>query len=140
MKKHIIFLFLFSAIFVSAQIQKNNKSALTIEKIMQDPAKWIGTSPDNILWDEQSNNIYFDWNPEKDTLSSLFSYNLKNGKIVKTSIEEKQNLPGKNSDYNTAKTKKVYIKNGNLFLLNIEKNTTQQLTNWFEHVSSPKFV
>lgn len=140
MKKHIIFLFLFSAIFVSAQIQKNNKSALTIEKIMQDPAKWIGTSPDNILWDEQGSNIFFDWNPEKDTLSSLYSYKLKTGEIAKTSMEVKQSLPGKNSDYNTAKTKKVYIKNGNLFLLNIEKHTIQQLTNWLEHVSSPKFV
>lgn len=107
---------------------------------MQDPVKWIGTAPDNISWDEQSINIYFDWNPEKDTLSSLYSYKLKTGEIEKTSMEVKQGLPGRNSGYNAAKTKKVYIKNGNLFLLNIEKNTTKQLTNWLERISSPKFV
>ncbi len=140
MKKYFLFLFLFPTVFVSAQIQKNNKSALTIEKIMQEPANWIGTSPENISWDEQSNTIYFDWNPEKDTLSSLFSYSLKTGKIIKTPIEEKRKLAGRNSAYNSAKTKKVYVSNGNLFLFDIEKNTTKQLTDWLERISSPKFV
>ncbi|HRX11506.1 MAG TPA: DPP IV N-terminal domain-containing protein, partial [Draconibacterium sp.] len=140
MKKLFLFLFLFPAVFVSAQIQKNNKSALTIEKIMQEPANWIGTSPENISWNEQSNIIYFDWNPEKDTLSSLFSYSLKTGKIAKTPLEEKRKLAGRNSAYNSAKSKKVYVSTGNLFLFDIEKNTTQQLTDWLERISSPKFV
>lgn len=140
MKKGILFFFLFTTIFASAQIQKNNKSALTIEQIMQDADKWIGTSPANIFWGEQSNFIYFEWNPEKDTLSSPYSYNLKTKETAKVSVEEKQKLPGRNSDYNSAKTQKAYVSNGNLFLLNIEKGTTKQLTDWLERISSPKFV
>ena len=127
-------------IFASAQIQKNNKSSLTIEKIMQDPDKWIGASPENITWGEHSNNILFEWNPVKDTLSSLYYYNVKTKKTEKVSIEEKRKLAGRNSDYNSAKTKKVYITNSNLFLLDIEKGTEKQLTDWLERISSPTFV
>ncbi len=140
MKNLLLAVFIICTSSAIPQIQKNNKSELTIEKIMQDPAKWIGTSPENISWDEQNSNIYFDWNPEKDTLSSLYSYNLKTGEIAKTPIEVKQNLAGRNSDYNSAKTKKVYVSNGNLFLFDIEKNSTKQLTDWLEQISSPKFV
>jgi len=75
--KRMLFLYLVTFSFsISAQIQKNNQSALTIEQMMQQPAKWIGTSPENIYWSEQSDRIFFDWNPEKDTLSSDYAYNL----------------------------------------------------------------
>ena len=127
-------------IFAIAQIQKNNKSVLTIEQIMQDPAKWIGTSPENIVWSEQSGKIYFDWNPEKDTLSSLYSFDLKSKNTEKVAIAEKQKLAGRGSDYNHDKTKKVFVRNGNIFLLNIADGTEKQLTAWFGYVSSPKFV
>jgi len=140
MKNQLFFLLLFSFFIGSAQIEKDNKSALTIEQIMQDPDKWIGASPENISWGQQSKNIYFEWNPERDTLSSLYSYNLKTGKIDKASVEEKRKLTGRNSAYNSTKTKKVYVSNGNLFLIDIEKETEKQLTDWFERTSSPKFV
>ena len=140
MKNLIFSLLLLFTIQISAQIQKNNKSSLTIEKIMQDPDKWIGASPENITWGEHSNNILFEWNPVKDTLSSLYYYNVKTKKTEKVSIEEKRKLAGRNSDYNSAKTKKVYITNSNLFLLDIEKGTEKQLTDWLERISSPTFV
>ncbi len=140
MKNQLIILLLFSFFFGSAQVQKNNKSLLTIEQIMQSPGKWIGTSPDNISWDEKSTKIYFEWNPEKDTLSSLYSYNLKTRKTEKVSVEEKQKLAGRNSNFNSNKSKKAFIKNGNLFLRDIEKGVDKQLTEWLERISSPVFV
>jgi dipeptidyl aminopeptidase/acylaminoacyl peptidase len=140
MKKLFFFLLIANVVFASAQIQKNNKSALTIEKIMQKPDTWIGTSPDNIVWGEQNDRIYFEWNPEKDTLASLYSFNLKSKEIAKVPLDEKRKLAGRNSDYNSVKTQKVYVSNGNLFLMNIEKGTEKQLTDWLERASSPKFV
>jgi len=140
MKNHLLFLLLFSFVFSSAQVQKNNRSSLTIEKIMQDENKWIGASPENITWGEQSKHIYFEWNPDKDTLSSLYSYNVKTKTTEKVSMEEKRKLAGRNSDFNSAKTKKVSVRNGNLFLLDIEKGTEKKLTDWFERISSPMFV
>jgi dipeptidyl aminopeptidase/acylaminoacyl peptidase len=140
MKKLFFFLLIVNAVSVSAQIQKNNKSKLTIEKIMQDPDKWIGTSPENIFWDEQSNQIYFDWNPEKDTLSSLYSFNLKTKKTGKVLVEEKLKLSGGSGDYNSEKTKRIFVRNGNLYLFDIQKESEKQLTNWLGRASSAAFV
>lgn len=140
MKKIFFLLLVAVSITTSAQIQKNNKSQLTIEQIMQEPDKWIGMSPENISWDEQGKQIYFDWNPERDTLSSLYSFSLKDSKIAKVTVEEKQKMPGRYLAYNSGKTKGVFIKNGNIFVMNIEDGTVKQLTNWLEQASSPRFV
>jgi len=140
MKKLLLILFVLSVFAGQAQIEKNNKSTLTIEKIMQDPDKWIGTLPEEISWGEESNNIYFTWNPEHDTLSSLYSYSLKSKKIEKVLLDDVRKLPGRSSVYNADKTKKVFVRNGNLFLLDIKKGTEKQLTDWLQRASSPEFV
>jgi hypothetical protein len=77
MKNLLPFVFLLIAPAVFSQIQKTGKSRLTIEQIMQAPEKWMGTSPENIFWSETNDAIFFDWNPEQDTLTSLYSYSLK---------------------------------------------------------------
>lgn len=136
-----LLLLLGCAVFVStAQIQKNNKSVLTIEKIMQDPDKWIGSSPDGIFWGENSKNICFDWNPNHDTLSSLYSYDLKTKEIKAVSVENKIKLPGRGGSYNAGKTKKVYSRDGNIYIFDIKTGVEKQLTNWLERASSPEFV
>ncbi len=139
-KKSILLLFIFSATLAFAQIEKNNKSSLTIEKIMQDPDKWIGTLPGNPFWSENGEKIYFQWNPENDTLSSLYDYNLKTGKIEKTSLEEKEGLPGRGAKYNHNRTEKVYVRDGNLYLLDIKRGKEKQLTDWLERASSAAFA
>ena len=140
MKKLLVILFVLSAFAGQAQIEKNNKSALTIKKIMQDPDKWIGTLPEQISWGENGKKIYFTWNPEHDTLSSLYAYSLKSKEIEKVPLDEVQKRPGRSSSYNTDKTKKVFVRDGNLFLLDIKKGTEKQLTNWLQQASSPEFV
>lgn len=139
MKKLTFLLFVTFSCLVSAQIQKNNQSPLTIEQIMQDPKTWSGTSPDNIFWSEQSDRIFFNWNPERDTLSSLYSWNLKTKKTEKVPVADKLKLPAQGGSYNATHTKKVYTRNGNLFLFDIEEGTEKQLTSWLEGVSSPRF-
>ncbi len=140
MKKLLLIILTFCAFTGFAQIEKNNKSALTIEKIMQDPDKWIGTSPDRISWDLNSGKIYFTWNPEHDTLASLYSYVLKTKKIEKVSKEEKATLPDHFSSYNSDRSKMVCIRNGNLFLLDLKKGTEKQLTDWMQRISNPEFA
>ena len=140
MKTLFLITLLFSSFAAFSQIQKNNKSALTIEQIMQNPDKWIGTSPSGIYWGETGETIYFNWNPEHDTLSSLYSYSIKTEKIEKVQVEEKRKLPAKYGNYNSVKTKKVYTRNGNIFILDIKTGQEKQLTDWLEYASSPKFV
>ncbi|WP_347839794.1 prolyl oligopeptidase family serine peptidase [uncultured Draconibacterium sp.] len=140
MKFTVFSLFLLFSFAAFSQIEELNQSSLTIEKIMQDPAQWIGTSPSGITWSESSDKIYFQWNPEQDTLESMYAYTMSTKAIDKVSLDEKKILPGRRGDYNSDKSKKVYTRNGNLFLLDCISGKEQRLTAWLERASSPEFV
>ncbi|MBN2174643.1 MAG: S9 family peptidase, partial [Bacteroidales bacterium] len=140
MKKLLLFTFILTSFWSFAQIEKNNKSVLTIEKIMQDPAKWIGTEPERISWDENSKTVYFNWNPDHDTLASMYSWSLKDKNISKVELEKQLNLPGRDGSYNSDKTIKVFTRNGNLILLDIKNGKETKLTDWLQRASSPEFV
>lgn len=141
MKKTISILLLISfSIAGFSQIQPNNKSVLTIDKIMQDPDKWIGTSPENIAWSDDCKTIYFDWNPEKDTLSSLHSYRIDTKTTAKVVPDEKRKLPSAEGEYNRDNTAKVFVRNGNLFVSDLKKGTEKQLTDWLGRASQVRFT
>jgi hypothetical protein len=143
MKTRPIFLVVLMSItcFIGfAQIEENNRSNLSIEKIMQDPVKWIGSLPEDIHWDETGKYIFFNWNPEGNTLTSLYKYSFSSGKTEKVPPSEKKILPERNGSYNHNKSLKVFIRNGNLFLLDIRKGTEKQLSTWPENISSAKFA
>ncbi len=114
-----------------------NHSSLTIPEIMQGE-RFIGFLPESISWSEDGQWIYFSWNPDMDTLRSLYKVRLGGGEPEKVSEEEIMNMPG-NGDYNKARTQKVYAKNGDLFLLNLLTSNTIQITNTIAGEGNPKF-
>ena len=136
----LIFLLIWLSNSGFTQIQKNNKSDLTIEKIMQNPDKWMGTLPENVQWSEDSKTIYFNWNPEKDTLSSIHSYSLSTKNTLKVSVEEKRKLQSPDGEYKLDYSAKVFIRNGNIFFLDLKKGTEKQLTDWLGRASQVRFT
>ena len=44
---------------LNAQPASANKPQLTVEKIMQDPDRWIGTLPGGATWSYESTAFYF---------------------------------------------------------------------------------
>jgi hypothetical protein len=125
MKKIILLLFISIGAFAQ------NLAPLTVEKIMRDP-KWIGVSPTNINWSENSQELFFQWNPENNTDDSLYSITLANRTPRKVSPAVRRSLPSFNGSYNKAFTKKLYAKNGDLFLLDIPSNQISLITNSLE--------
>lgn len=113
------------------------QSKLTVDKIMQDP-KWIGTSPSNISWSEDSKNIYFNWNPEKNLGDSLYSYNLQNQKTEKLSAKQREKLSPAGT-YSNDQAKKVFVKEGDLYLHFLRTNLIKRLTQTVDIESSPEF-
>jgi dipeptidyl aminopeptidase/acylaminoacyl peptidase len=119
--------------------QTANKSPLSIEQIMQRTDSWRGAEPENIYWGHDSQTLYFDWNPDKDTLSVQYKITVKNNIAEKVSIAEKQSAPGRGLIYNADFSKMAYIRDGNLFVSEGKNNRIRQLTSFSGRISSPAF-
>ena len=116
------------------------QSDLSVQKIMQDP-NWMGTFPSNVEWNEQSNTIYFDYNPEQNVSDSLYKIRLQNpSEIEKVSLEEIKSKVSPYGDYNAKRTQKLFIKSGDLYLHDIKKNNTDLVLDLADRIQSPKFI
>jgi len=116
-----------------------NNSTLTIPQIMQGD-RFVGFLPSRISWSADSETIYFSWNPEMDTISSLYKTDLNGSDPVPVSVAEQKEIRGGNGDFSSDRTFKVYADNGDLFLLNRTTGEETQLTNTTTGESSPFFA
>ena len=117
--------------------QTNNQSKLTIDQIMQGE-KFVGYSPTQISWSDDSQNIYFSWNPDLDTIRSSYKVNIKSKDISKrtfSELKESQSSGVYSKDYKW----KVYSKNGDLYLVKMANNSITQITKTEANESNPQF-
>ena len=112
---------------------------LSIEQIMADPKESVGALPSNPFWSEDGKTLYFSWNPEHNKSDSLYAVTLTNNKPVKASPEIRRALPSQSGIYNRDQTKKVYVKNGDIFLFDCVAMTTRTLMSTLEIENNPKF-
>lgn len=116
-----------------------NQSSLSLTEIMQGN-HFVGHLPTNIYWGENSQDIYFSWNPADELLSSLYQTNINGQTPQKVNQDEPSILPTSDRGvYNHDRTAKVYTKNGDIFLLDKTTNVTQQVTNTLARESNPSF-
>lgn len=91
---HFNKLFLFTSLLYTNYLQAQSLAPLTVEKIMRDPKMWIGTSPSDITWGDDSKTVYFNWNPDKNPSDSLYAYSLAGKKISKVAPADRRRMPG----------------------------------------------
>ncbi|MFO7978091.1 MAG: DPP IV N-terminal domain-containing protein, partial [Bacteroidales bacterium] len=137
-RKSIYFTLLSLFIFVQST-PAQGISSLQLEEIMQGD-RWIGHQPGSPVWSQDSRQIYFSWNPEGHLSDSLYSYNLKSSETLKVSQQEKKMMPPSRVVYNKKRDKMVYVSNGDLFISDLRKEQTRQLTKTLQSVSSPSFT
>jgi dipeptidyl aminopeptidase/acylaminoacyl peptidase len=135
MMKRILFcLFLITPLALFAQ----NLGNLSVEKIMRDP-KWMGVSPSNIQWDENSKNIYFNWNPEKLEEDPVYRISTDMPKPEKVSEEITKNLDKGAVIFTKDRTKVLFERKGDLFIKNISTGQELALLNTLEREFNPVF-
>ncbi|MEM1121041.1 MAG: prolyl oligopeptidase family serine peptidase [Bacteroidota bacterium] len=101
---------------------------------------FVGHLPSNIYWGENSQDLYFSWNPEDELLNSLYQTDINGVTPKKVTLERQKALPSaRGGAYNKDRTAKVYTKNGDLFMLDISNNSTTQITNTLARESNPVF-
>jgi dipeptidyl aminopeptidase/acylaminoacyl peptidase len=132
MKKIFLFLFFIPSAFAQ------QLAPLTVEKIMRDP-KWMGVAPSNLNWSDDGKQLYFNWNPENNAGDSLYTISVTDRVPKKVAAAVRRTMPSVNGTYNKLLTKKVYEKNGDLFLLDILTGKISQLTNTIDRESNPTF-
>jgi dipeptidyl aminopeptidase/acylaminoacyl peptidase len=115
-----------------------SQSTLKIEKIMQGE-RFTGFSPEEIQWSPSGNNLYFTWNPNLEPVRSMYVINISNKTPEKVSIEVRKSLPSFNGAYNKNRSKVVYSKDGDLFLMEIKTGKVISITSTLAYESNPVF-
>jgi dipeptidyl aminopeptidase/acylaminoacyl peptidase len=101
---------------------------------------FVGHLPKDIYWSDNSKSIYFNWNPDKDLIESLYKVDIKGLDPYKVSMDELKYMPSKYGVYSNDKSKKLYEKNGDIFIYNIKSGRTSQITNTLALESHPVFT
>ena len=138
MKKSIIIPLLL-VFQVMAYTQAENLSSLSIEQIMQGD-EFVGYLPNAIEWSADSKTVYFDWNPEKDTLESLYKVKLGEEKAEKVGLEELRTLPDYGLKYNASEDQLLYLKDGDVYLEDVEGKRRLAITNTIADESDAFFT
>ncbi len=111
---------------------------LTVDKIMRDP-RWIGISPSSLFWSEDSKQVYFNWNPEKNPGDSLYTISLADRAPRKVAAVTRRVLPSRSGSYNRSYTKKTYERNGDVCLHDLITGRITQVTFTSERETNPVF-
>ncbi|HDL18614.1 MAG TPA: S9 family peptidase, partial [Bacteroidetes bacterium] len=111
---------------------------LSVDLIMRNP-KWIGSSPGDPYWSEDSKRIYFMWNPEGAESDSLYVVSARGGQPRKVTAAEQKKLPSRFGVYNRKRSEKVYAKEGDIFLFNLKTMQEFQITRTTETERNPFF-
>jgi Tol biopolymer transport system component len=115
---------------------------------MQDPDTWIGAWPSNPYWTDEGSHLYFSWNPEGAFPSdSLYRISHANTEPQKVSFLERQKLAPRFSGwehgrhiYNQDHTRKVYSRDGDLFVYEIDEKKSTRLTQTQGREATPRFT
>jgi len=136
MKKYSLLL---SFLVGSTALFAQNQSNLSLTEIMKGH-HFVGHLPQNIHWGENSQDLYFSWNPNDELNRSLYQTDIQGKTPQKVSVDQQKMLPSsRGGRYNLDRTAKVYAKNGDIFLINLSNNTTTQITNTLARESNPTF-
>ncbi len=123
---------------LSAQSKYSNKSSLSLPQIMQGE-KFVGYSPTNIEWAENSQAIYFDWNPERGDFRDRYRVNIGGGNPVKVTAAEERALPTAGGSYSKNGKYKVYEDVGDIYWMDLGTGAVRPITQTVDRESSPEF-
>ena len=116
-----------------------NRSALSIEQIMQGD-DFVGHLPESIRWSADSKTVYFDWNPDMDTLDHTYKVQIGTTKVSKLSLDELRQLPDYGLRFNEDESQYLYLKDGDIYLEDVEKKRSRIVTNTVEEEESAFFT
>ncbi|MDB5248038.1 MAG: peptidase [Segetibacter sp.] len=102
-------------------------------------AKWMGVSPSNLQWDQNSGTLYFNWNPEGEIRDPLYQVTPVNTKPQKATEAVKKTLTKGAVVYSKDRSKALFERNGDIIIQNVKSGQETPLTATTEKESNPLF-
>lgn len=97
---------------------------------------WMGISPTNIQWSQNSRTIYFNWNPEGADRDPVYQISIENQKPQKTPDTTRKAIIKGQFVYSKDRTKVLFERSGNIIIGNVKTGletiviaTTEKETN-----------
>lgn len=135
MNRILLPFFLFTCSMVLAQTP--SRSPLRIEDFMRGE-RFVGFLPENPSWSPDSKTLYFSWNPEGDTLRSLYKTDRNGSTPQQVAIEEQSALPS-GGVWDRKGARMLYAKNGDIFLYDLASGQTKAIVQTMAGEFNPSF-
>lgn len=132
------FLSLCSMTSAPAQTISSFQSQLSISWIMQE-AHWLQGWPKQPYWSEDGQTLYFWWNPQRTAADSLYQISRRGGTPTKVPAANYKLLSSPTGVYNRTYTRKVFEREGDIFLHDIKAGRMLAVTNTSATESAPRF-
>lgn len=130
---------LLANISLYAQQETIFSSQLKMEEIMKGE-EWTGVSPTNPRWSLDSKTLYFKWKQPTDTIKTWYAVEAGKTDLRNADLEEQRTLQATSPSYTQDNRWAVYEQQGDIYLYDVRKKKTKQLTHTSERESSPLFI
>jgi dipeptidyl aminopeptidase/acylaminoacyl peptidase len=133
---------------VSAQAAGGSRP-LTMEAYSRDWGRWAGMAPDRLRWTPDGRAVYFEWNPERGELTSLYLVDALGGTPRKVPAEQMMSVPqppprrgsgpASVSVPSRDGSRMVWERDGDVFLLDVASGRVTRITTTEAAETSPAF-
>jgi len=132
----VIFL---SMLLVAAQSPPARNPTLSIDQIMEGP-EFAGTQPSEVRWSVDGQRVYFRWKTTKEKKDALYVVDVTDRTPRRLSDAEEREAPPSAGVENAARTKKLYVRDGDLYLLDLKTGSKRRITATVTDESDPGFT
>ena len=126
-----------SIFFLLFSLNAYSQPTLKIEEIMKGP-DFVGHLPSDPFWSEDGSTIYFRWDRDSFPDEEMYRYRIGN-EPERLTLDQVKLLPSASGQYNSSYSKRVYQKNGDLFLEDLDANERTQITSTVDSEFNPAF-
>jgi dipeptidyl aminopeptidase/acylaminoacyl peptidase len=127
------------SVFLMAAQTRSQSIRLTIDQIMEGP-DFSGTSPSDVRWSVDGMSVYFRWKKAADKKEALYVVAADGGTIRKLTDDEGRLAPPTGGVENNDHTRKLFVQDGDLILLDLRSGDRRQLTTTVGNESAPGFT
>jgi dipeptidyl aminopeptidase/acylaminoacyl peptidase len=121
------------------QTPRPQPARLTIDRIMDGP-DFSGTQPAEVRWSVDGKSVYFRWKKADEKKEGVYVVAADGGTPRRLSEDEERLAPPFGGVENDDRTRKLFVDDGDIFIMDLQTGTRRQLTQTTAVESAPGFT